>query len=100
MNHLKTLSDSQHYDALIDYILMAWTYVKGLPVWDEPSHNILRKDCFKILSLNGRAALKNGGTNLGSDRIANFQNKLKSMMNDYDDIGKCHEALKALAMKK
>jgi Cut8, nuclear proteasome tether protein len=76
---------------------MAWTYVAGLPLWDETSHNILRKDCFRILALNARGALRNGGKNLGSERVCNFKNRMKSMTADYDDIGKCQEALNYLA---
>lgn len=76
--------------------MMAWTYVRSLPTYDEPQHNILRKDCFKLLSLNARYALKQGGTKLGSDRINNFRNRFKSMANDFEEIDKCHEILFSL----
>lgn len=72
---------------------MSWSYVAGLPVWDEVSHNILRKECFKILSFHARSALKNAGTKLGTERITNFRNKLRLMIADYEDISKCQEAL-------
>lgn len=96
-SHCKILSDSQHFDALIDYILMAWPYVGALPVWDEATHNSLRRECFKILSANAKLALKNGGMKLGSDRVNNFRKKIKLMVGDYEDIGKCQEALNFLA---
>lgn len=76
---------------------MAWTYVSALPVWDETSHNILRRECFKILTLHAKLALRNGGMKLGSDRIANFRSKFKSMAGDFEDINKCQEALTFLA---
>lgn len=95
--HCKVLNESQHYDALIDYVLIAWSYVAALPIWDETSHNILRKECFRIITLNARSALKNGGMKLGDARITNFRNKLKSMIGDYEDIGKCEEILNFLA---
>lgn len=95
-HHCKILNESQHFDALIDYIMMAWGYVCALPTWDEASHNILRKECFKILTANARVALKNGGFKLGTERLSNFSNKIKSMIGDYDDIGKCQEALNFL----
>lgn len=97
MHHCKILNDSHHYDALIDYILIAWSYVSNLPIWDETSHNILRKECFKILTLHARSALKCGGVKLGPDRINNFRNKLRAMKSDYEEIGKCQEALNTLA---
>jgi hypothetical protein len=97
INHCKVLSDSQHFDALIDYILISWTYVRGLPIWDEPTHNLIRRDCFKLLTLNARNALRLGGVNLGADRTRNFRNKFKSMVNDYEELAKCKEALSSLA---
>lgn len=93
------MNDSQHFDALVDYVLMAWSYVRVLPTWDETSHNFLRKECFKMLALHAKYALKNGGMNLGSERIAIFQHKLKTMMADYEDIIKCQEALRFLSNK-
>lgn len=81
----------------MDYILIAWTYVSGLPVWDEVSHNSLRKECFKVLTLNVKLALKYGGMQLGVDRVANFRNKLRSMVGDYEEVGKCQEALNFLS---
>lgn len=93
------LNESQHFDALIDYILVAWSYVAGLPVWDEATHNIVRKECFRILSSHARTALKHAGTELGTERITNFQNKIRSMISDSEDIGKCQEALNFLSRK-
>lgn len=72
---------------------MAWNYVRLLPFWDEPIHNIIRRECFRVLTINARAALKNGGEKLGAERIANFRDKLKLMAVDYEDIAKCQEAL-------
>lgn len=91
------MSESQHYDALIDYILMAWNYVRVLPNWDEAAHNMLRRECFKILTLHAKTSLKNAGSKLGTERIANFRDKLKSMTADYEEIGKCTEALNSLS---
>lgn len=71
---------------------MAWSYVRTLPTYDEPQHNTIRKDCFKLLSLSAKNALKQGGK-LGSDRISNFRSKFKSMANDFEEINKCRELL-------
>lgn len=94
--HCKTLTESQHWDALIDYVLMAWSYVRALPLWDEISHNNLRRDCFKILALNAKNALRTAGNELGSERLQNVNNKLKSMIIDYEDANKCQEYLDIL----
>lgn len=76
---------------------MAWNYVRVLPNWDEPVHNMLRRECFKILSLHAKSSLKNAGSKLGAERIANLRDKLKSMAADFEEIGKCMEALNSLA---
>lgn len=95
-SHCKILNESQHFDALIDYILMAWTYVRALPIWDEASHNVISKDCFKVLTGSAKSALKNGGMKLSKERIASFSSKLKTMIGDHEEIGKCREALNFL----
>ncbi|CAO1373010.1 unnamed protein product [Diamesa serratosioi] len=98
--HCKTLTESQHWDALIDYVLMAWSYVRALPLWDEISHNNLRRDCFKILTLNVKNALRTAGNDLGNERLTNVNNKLKSMITDYEDANKCQEYLDILVPSK
>lgn len=76
---------------------MAWTYVRALPVWDEASHNVLRKECFRVLTISAKSALKHGGMKLGNDRITSFRNKMKTMSGDYEEVRKCQEALNFLA---
>lgn len=95
MNNCKLLQDSHAFDAIIDFILMAWAYVRTLPTYDDPQHNSIRKDCFKLLSLSARNALKQGGIgNIGSERISSFRSKFKSMVNDFEDMDKiCKELL-------
>jgi hypothetical protein len=78
---------------------MAWTYVRALPIWDETAHNAMRKDCFKMLAIHAKAALKFGGMKLGNDRLTNFRSKMKTMMGDFEEVGKCQEALNFLAKK-
>lgn len=90
-NHCKILQDSHAFDALVDYVLMAWVYVRGLPS-DEVQYNVIRKDCFKLLTLNAKIAFKNAGLEkLGPERVETFRRKFKSMANDYDEIKKCRE---------
>lgn len=75
-------------------MLIAWGYVRGLPIYDEPQHNTFRKDCFKLLTVNAKVALKHGGSKVGINRINIFRDKFKSMANDFDEIEKsCRELL-------
>lgn len=45
---------------MIDYVLMAWAYVKATPLWDNPPHNAARRQCFKSLASQCMTALKKG----------------------------------------
>lgn len=84
------LQNSKHWDALLDYVLMAWNYVRSTPIWDNHAHNAVRRHCFKILSYHANSALKNGSTALGKERIERFHGKLKSMATDFEDINDCN----------
>lgn len=95
----KTLAESCHWDALLDYVNIAWTYVKGTPVWDNPSHNSSRRLCFKQLILQANNALDNGGVYLGEKRLREFVGRLKSMSLDCDDAHACHEKIEKLLQK-
>lgn len=86
------MQESNAFDALIDYVLIAWTYVRGLPIYDEIQHNAIRKDCFKLLTFNAKCALKYSNK-VGVERINNFCDKFKFMKNDFDEIEKCRELL-------
>ena len=93
------MQDSHAFDALIDYVLMAWSYARGLPFYDDSQHNTIRRDCFKLLSLNAKTALKHGGSKIGADRINTFREQYKLMASDFDEIEKCHELLFAISTK-
>lgn len=89
VDHSQMLHSSKHWDALLDYVVMAWHYVRLTPVWDNHAHNAVRRHCFKILSYHASSALKHGSTALGQDRVNRFQAKLKSMAADCEDINDC-----------
>ncbi|XP_055608057.1 uncharacterized protein LOC129755536 [Uranotaenia lowii] len=95
----QTLHSSKHWDALLDYVLMAWGYVRGTPQWDNHAHNATRRHCFKILSYHATSALKHGLMALGEERIGRFQQKLKAMAADCEDINDCAVYLSYLADK-
>lgn len=94
VEQLKTLADSTHWDALLDFVPMAWNYVKATPVWDVAAHNNVRKYCFKQLLQYAGTALKNGGVFLGEKRLTQFAIRLRSMSIDYDEMGPLQQCLK------
>ncbi|XP_065076035.1 uncharacterized protein LOC135699634 [Ochlerotatus camptorhynchus] len=93
VDHSQTLHNSKHWDALLDYVAMAWHYVRSTPVWDNHAHNAVRRHCFKILSYHASSALKYGSTALGEDRVNRLQGKLKAMAADCEDINDCNSYL-------
>ena len=56
----KMLLDGQQWAACLDHVLMAWSYVRATPVWDNPAHNNVRRGLFKALAANGLTAAKKG----------------------------------------
>lgn len=85
----RQLNESENWDALLDYCLMAWPYVRATPVWENTSHNATRRSCFKILSWQCLYALKSAKQLLGEQRLNEFYSQIESMQSDCDDIGLC-----------
>ena len=52
-----TLVSSQLWESSLSYVLMAWTYVDGMPNWDNPAHNKSKEQCFKSLAVQCKKAL-------------------------------------------
>lgn len=93
----QTLHNAKHWDALLDYVPMAWGYVRSTPVWDNHAHNAVRRHCFKILAYHATSALKHGLMGLGAERVQRFEQKLKTMAADCEDINDCAAYLAYLA---
>lgn len=89
VDQVRQLNDSENWDAVIDYCLMAWQVVRATPIWDNKTHNTIRRGCFKILSYHCLCALKAGDMALGEQRLTNFLNSIESMQTDCDDITSC-----------
>lgn len=89
VDHSRQLNDSEHWDALLDYCLMTWPLIRATPIWENSSHNSMRRSCFKVLSWHCLCALKNGSTRLGEERLNYLYANVETMQNDCDDIGSC-----------
>lgn len=85
----RQLNESENWDALLDYCLMAWPYVRATPIWENTSHNATRRSCFKILSWHCLCALKSAKHELGEQRLNELYSHIESMQSDCDDIGSC-----------
>jgi hypothetical protein len=85
----KMLVESQHWESVIQYVFLAWNYVKATPLWDNHPHNGLRKQCFKALTNFFMIALKKGA--LSDDFLIDIQDKLQGMVADSEDIQSCQK---------
>lgn len=90
------LNESENWDALIDYCLMAWPIVRATPIWDNKTHNSMRRSCFKILSWHCLCALKSAGLAVGEQRLKDLFSQMTSMKLDCDDISSCEPHLDRL----
>ncbi|KAJ9579751.1 hypothetical protein L9F63_004588 [Diploptera punctata] len=93
----RQLVDSQHWDSVIQYVFLAWAYVRSTPLWDNPPHNAARRQCFKSLAAQCINALKKGTwTNEQCDEI---QENLQRCLPDSEDIQACLKHLESLHKK-
>ena len=57
----QNLIDSQHWTAVVNYVIAAWAITKDLPEWkNQEMHSTTRK-CFRFLTDFCYQGLKNGG---------------------------------------
>uniref|UniRef100_A0A6P4E0Y0 Uncharacterized protein LOC108037884 n=1 Tax=Drosophila rhopaloa TaxID=1041015 RepID=A0A6P4E0Y0_DRORH len=89
----KRLHDSTHWDALVDYVTVAWQCVASTPNWESHAHNAVRRQCFKLLACSCYAAIKHGGMRLGQTRLETLERNLREWSKDYEDVLSCVNAL-------
>lgn len=89
----RVLHDSQNWDALLDYSIMAWNYVRSIPTWDNYAHNTSRRHCFKVLSWHCLESLRYGGLLLGENRLIDFSSRIKDFSVDCEDVNSCLKPL-------
>ena len=87
VDNVKNLMDGQQWVSVIDYTVMAWSYVQATPVWENPSHNNVRKTCFKNLAASCMTALKKG--NFTREQSDEIKKKLTKLREGSDEINIC-----------
>lgn len=83
----KVLVESQNWESVLQYVFLAWSYVRATPVWDNQPHNAHRKQCFKALTNFCMTALKKGW--FSKDFFMDVQEKLQGMEADSEDVQSC-----------
>ncbi|XP_063238271.1 uncharacterized protein LOC134539864 isoform X2 [Bacillus rossius redtenbacheri] len=97
MEQGRQLAESQHWESLMDWVLLAWTYVRGTPVWDSQPHNNARRQCFKFLAAQGMQALKRGAWT--PDQLDALEDKLSRCSIDSEDMDSCLKQLTVIRKK-
>jgi len=97
VDSVKSLLEGQQWLAIIDYTVMAWAYVQATPVWENPSHNNIRKTCFKSLAASCMTALKKG--NFKAEQCEEIRKKLSKLKADSDEIVICLKHLEEMTAK-
>jgi len=97
VDSVKPLVEGQQWLAVVDYTVMAWQFVQATPVWENPSHNNIRKTCFRSLAANCMTALKKG--DFTGERCEEIQRKLTKLKVDSEEIMICLKHLDEMAAK-
>ncbi|XP_064087604.1 uncharacterized protein LOC135202251 isoform X1 [Macrobrachium nipponense] len=87
------LAEAEQWTSLVDYCLLAWSYVRATPVWDSNHHNNTRKLCFKTLAQYCLQGLKE--VQWTRDQLENLLRKLEQCQADHD-VGNCIEHVRTV----
>ncbi|XP_013192523.2 uncharacterized protein LOC106136501 [Amyelois transitella] len=90
----KLLVESQHWESVIQYVFLSWSYVRATPVWDHQAHNAHRKQCFRALLNFCLTALKKG--DLEKEFLIDVQDKLQSFVSDSEEVQTCLKQVQGL----
>ncbi|RZF40665.1 hypothetical protein LSTR_LSTR012766 [Laodelphax striatellus] len=100
MEQARTLADSQQWPSVLEYVTMAWGYVRATPLWDNLPHNAARKTCFKTLAAHCMMALKQApASQLGAEFLDEIHAKLQNFVVDSEDMKSCLKQLEFLKKK-
>jgi len=69
----RRLAEINQWPIVMEYVFMAWKHVCHTPVWDNPSHNITRLQCFKSLAALCMMALKHVKDTLDNEKREKYR---------------------------
>ncbi|KAG8222576.1 hypothetical protein J437_LFUL010419 [Ladona fulva] len=90
----RQLVESQHWGSVLDYVFLAWSYVRATPLWDNPPHNAARRQCFKSLAMQCMTALKRG--TWSPEACDEIEEKLEGCVADCEDMQMCMKQLSSI----
>uniref|UniRef100_A0A6M2DMQ1 Putative tethering factor for nuclear proteasome sts1 n=1 Tax=Xenopsylla cheopis TaxID=163159 RepID=A0A6M2DMQ1_XENCH len=91
LDQVKLLNEGQHWDSLLDYVFISWSYVRSTPLWDNHAHNAMRRLCFKTLVAHCLQALKN--SKFSPEKSVELFERFRSMSMDCEDALNCAKML-------
>ncbi|CAH3175043.1 unnamed protein product [Porites lobata] len=92
----QTLLDLQLWELSLSYVLMAWSYVNGMPNWDNPSHNKSKEQCFKALAVQCKKALTNLKNSLTQEKCKDLIERMQSACEQDNQLQPCVKLLTIL----
>ncbi|XP_076325339.1 uncharacterized protein LOC143233233 [Tachypleus tridentatus] len=93
----RQLIESQQWGSAVDYVMLAWNYVKHLPDWDESTHNCIKAQCFKTLSTQCMTSVKKMAMDM--EEVEDIIERLQEMIQDSDTISPCLKYSQSLLEK-
>lgn len=71
----QTLLNSQLWESTVNYVLLAWEYVEGMPDWDNPVHNKSKEQCYKALAVQCKKAIMKLKSSLSEDKCKDLHER-------------------------
>jgi len=93
----KYLVSSQQWASVVDYVLLAWSYVNALPDWDNVTHNKLKQQCFSTLASQCMNALKKSG--FDREHYEDIQARLIEAQSSSEQIEPCIQKIELMLKK-
>lgn len=81
------LSTAEQWNALLEYVQLAWNFVRKLPDWEDPAHNRAKLLCFRGLATHCMIAIKKAP--LEPCHFRALIARLREMQEDSTGIASC-----------
>ncbi|XP_071541448.1 uncharacterized protein [Panulirus ornatus] len=94
MEQCTQLVEAEQWVSLVDYTLLAWSYVRATPLWDSHQHNNCRRVCFKTLAQHCLQGLKE--VHLNHDQLERLLKKLEQCQSDHEEMEHCVEHVRTV----
>ncbi|XP_065207870.1 uncharacterized protein LOC135836768 [Planococcus citri] len=83
----RRLSESKQWNSVMDYVSIAWKLVRMIPIFDNPAHNMPRRQCFKFLAAQCLLSIRNA--NFNAEQLLHYFTRMKNFITDSDEFKQC-----------